>query len=87
MNKGELIKKYGLEKPFDSWRKGKKKAVLVKNPKTGNIKTIHFGAKGYEDFTMHKDKKRRASFRARHRCDTDKPNKLTARYWACEELW
>ena len=68
-------------KVFDSWRKDKKKVVCVNN------KLIHFGAKGYEDFTQHKDKKRRKSFRARMRCDTDKPNKSSARYWACEELW
>jgi len=80
MKKKELIKKYSLEKPFNSWRSEKKKVVFVKDKKTGNIKKIHFGAKGYEDYTEHKDKERRGNFRARHKCDSDKPNKLTARY-------
>ena len=84
MNKEELIKKYGLENPFKSWRKEKKKVVFVKNTKTGNIKTIHYGAKGYKNNYSEEANNR---FRARHKCDTDKPNKLTARYWACEDLW
>jgi len=71
--------------PVQSWRKDKKKAV--KACYKGKEKIVHYGAKGYDDFTIHQDVKRRKSFRARHRCDTDKPNKLTARYWACEDLW
>lgn len=86
MNYKELLKKYGLEKPFKSWKPEKKKAVFVRNPETGNIKTIHYGDKNYEDFTQHKDKKRRASFRARHKCDEAK-DKTTARFWACKDLW
>lgn len=86
MNKEQLIKKYGLEKPFKSWKPEKKKVVFVKNPKTGNIKTIHYGDSNFEDYTQHKDKKRRTSFRARHKCDSAE-DKLTKRYWACEDLW
>ena len=69
-----------------STRKGKKLMVYVRNPKTGRINVVHFGAEGYSDYTKHKDKKRRASFRARHRCyskdDITKPG-----YWACKVLW
>lgn len=85
-NKKNLIKKYGLNKPFNSLKKEKKKTVFVKNPKTGNIITVHFGQKGYSDFTQHKDKKRRASFRARHKCNK-KDDKTKPGYWACKELW
>ena len=46
-----------------SKRAGKKYAVRVGN------KTIHFGAQGYEDFTTHKDPKRKANYLARHRHD------------------
>ena len=35
----------------------------------GKVKLIHFGAKGYEDYTTHKDKKRRDQYRARHAKD------------------
>jgi hypothetical protein len=71
--------------PVPSWRKGKKFAVLACD--TDEQKLIHFGAKNYSDFTQHKDKKRRANFRARHRCDSDPPKKTSARSWSCEYLW
>lgn len=71
--------------PVKSWRKGKKFAV--KACSYGKEKIIHYGAIGYQDYTQHKDLKRRASFRARHKCDTNPANKLTPRYWACEDLW
>jgi hypothetical protein len=29
-------------------------------------RTVHFGAKNYSDFTIHKDKERRARYFARH---------------------
>jgi len=67
-------------KVFDSWRKNKKKVVCV------NDNLIHFGDSRYKDFTQHKDKERRKSFRARHKCD-EELNRETARFWACEELW
>lgn len=79
LNKETVCKIEG--KVFDSWAKNKKKVVCVDN------KLIHFGDSRYEDYTQHKDKKRRESFRARHKCDTDKPSRNTARFWACEELW
>jgi hypothetical protein len=81
----ELIKKYGLEKPFKIKDENKKYAVLVKNPETDRINVIKFGAVGYRH---NYSKKANKSFRARHRCDTvkslrrDKP-----KYWACEFLW
>ena len=78
MNKEKICKKEG--KVFDSWRPEKKKVVCINN------KLIHFGAKGYSDYTEHKDKERRNNFRARHNCDNAK-DKSTARYWACSELW
>ena len=86
MDKEKLIRKYGLENPFKSWKKEKKKVVFVKNPETGKIRTIHYGDSNYEDFTTHKDKNRRNSFRARHKCNEAK-DKLTKRYWACKDLW
>lgn len=80
----ELIKKYGLEKPFNSYTK-KKYTVLVKD-KDGKIVRVHFGQKGAEDFRMHKDKKRRESFRNRHNCD-DKKEKTRPGYWNCNWSW
>lgn len=76
-----------LNQPFDSNRKFKKKQVCVKD-NSGKIVNIHYGDKRYEDFTQHKDKERRKSFRARHGCDKlNKGDMTTPRWWACEDLW
>jgi len=58
-----------------------KYVVYVKDPKTGNVKKISFGAKGMT--TGLRDKKRRNSFKNRHRCETHKNDKMKAGYWAC----
>ena len=36
-------------------------------------KKIHFGAAGYEDYTIHKDKERRRLYRIRHAKEKDQP--------------
>lgn len=59
----------------------KKFVVYVRDPKTGNIKTVRFG-----DPNMKIKKNipaRRKSFRARHNCDNPGP-KTKARYWSCK---
>lgn len=68
-------------RPVPSDRPGKKK--MVKACQDGKEKLIHFGAEGYgHNYSV----AARKSFRARHSCDTAS-NKLTARYWACKNLW
>lgn len=68
-------------KPRASTRPGKKK--MVKACSGGTEKIIHFGAKGYgHNYSA----AARKSFKARHKCSTAK-DKLTARYWACKNLW
>lgn len=84
-NKNKILKELECNVPVISWRKGKKRAVRACHK--GKEKIVHYGAKGYEDFTIHKDLERRKNFRARHKCDSKPPNKLTPRYWACEDLW
>ena len=60
---------------------GPKKFVVV--DKVGDkTKTIRFG-----DPNMKIKKNvpaRKKSFRARHKCDSNPPSKLTARYWSCK---
>lgn len=71
-------RKVELNKPK---RGGSKKFyVYVKNPKTGNVKKVEWGAKGMS-VGIH-DPARRKSFAARHKCETTK-DKTTASYWAC----
>ena len=60
----------------------KKFAVKVKNPETGNIKTVRFGDPNME--IKRDDPKRRKSFRARHNCDDPGP-RTKARYWSCKQ--
>lgn len=73
--------KMSCNKPMKSDRPGKKK--MVKACFDGDEKLIHYGAKGYGH---NYSKAARKSFRARHSCDTAN-DKLSARYWACKDLW
>ena len=74
--------------PVKSERKDKKFKV-----KTPSGKVIHFGHSLYEDFTQHKDEKRRASYLARAKGIKDKNGNLTwkdknsANYWSIKILW
>jgi len=79
---GNLYKgrKVTLNKPKRGGKSGKF-YVYVKNPKTGNIKKIEFGAKGMT--TGLNDPKRVKSFVARHRCKTHANDKTKASYWSC----
>jgi hypothetical protein len=54
-----------------------------------NGKTYHrwFGAHGYEDYTMHKDQKRRANYRIRHRKDLRTKNPMRSGYLSYFILW
>ena len=58
-----------------------------------NGKSIHFGAKGYSDYTKHKDKERRDRYRARHKKIKLKDgslaykNKNQPAYWSWTLLW
>lgn len=83
---------FEIDKPLPfSTRKGKKKMVLAR--KGSYVKLVHFGALGYSDFTKHKDPKRRARYRKRHRAillKSGKPaykDKWQAAYWSWHDLW
>lgn len=57
---------YKLVEITKSNRQGKKWRAQFLNKETGRSKTVHFGATGYEDFTQHGDKERRARYIDRH---------------------
>ena len=68
-------------RPQKSWKPSKKRVVKACSGKRQKI--IHFGATGYgHNYST----AARNSFRARHRCSSAN-DKLTARYWACKNLW
>lgn len=80
-----------LYKPFKSKAKNKKYAVYVM--KDGKKKLINFGDSRMQDFTQHKDEKRRKSYLARARGIRNKKGELTykdkntANYWSITTLW
>jgi hypothetical protein len=65
-----------------------KKFKVVVQTKTRR-KTIHFGAQGYEDFTIHKDLSRKKKYIARHKNKEDwtRAGIFTAGYWSKHLLW
>lgn len=81
----------GYNKPIPSDKKDKKKMVLVK--RGDKVKLIHFGQKGYEDYTQHHSKERRKNYLTRSAGIRDKNGNLTKdnpfspNYWARKELW
>jgi len=68
-------------KPRKSPNPNKKR--VVKACANGKEKIIHFGASGYGH---NYSPGARKSFKARHNC-SGATNKLSARYWACKNLW
>ena len=64
-----------------------KKLKAVFRLDTGRTRTIHFGAKGYEDFTMHNDKHRKDNYINRHAAREDFNNPLTAGALSRWILW
>jgi hypothetical protein len=77
VNKSNLL----CNKPQKSWKPSKKRVVRACSK--GKEKIIHFGATGYGH---NYSSDARKSFRARHKCSSAN-DKLTARYWACKNLW
>lgn len=75
-------KKVTLDKPMKSDKDGKKYMVYVKDG--DKVKKVYFGDPNME--IRRDNAERRKSFRSRHRCDSDPPEKTTPRYWACQ-LW
>ena len=65
-------------------RKNKKFVAII------NEKKVHFGASGYADFTIHKDKKRRKNYIARHKGLKENwgiTGLKTAGFWSRWLLW
>jgi hypothetical protein len=61
---------------------GANNKFVVRACQNGQSKTIRYGD---PKMTIKKgNPARRRSFRARHGCDSDKPSKMTARYWSCK---
>lgn len=65
------------------------KAEFIDDKTKKKVKTVQFGARGYEDYTIHHDPERYRRYKDRHR---DKENwtragKHTAGFWSRWLLW
>ncbi len=64
----------------------KKNTAIINDTKNHNKKIIHFGAKLYEDYTHHKDDKRKKAYLSRHKHDNAQ-NPLYPSFYATNLLW
>jgi len=69
-----------------SRRKGKKYVARFTDNK-GNTKTTHFGGKGYDDYTIHKNAKRKDLYLQRHMKNENWNDPLTAGSLSKHILW
>ena len=81
-----------LYKPFKSNATFKKFSVYVKSNTQQGYSIIHFGDNRYEDYSKHRDEKRRQNYLSRAKAIKNKKGDLTykdknsANYWAVK-LW
>ena len=70
-------------------REGKKWMVEIEKPNSLKTKTVHFGASGMSDFTIHKDWNRWENYKKRHRANENwtKFGIETAGFWSRWILW
>ena len=71
-----------LVKVVKSKKEGKKYTAVFQSGKETS-----FGAKGYEDFTQHKDENRKRLYRKRHQKDLKPKDPRRAGYLSMEILW
>jgi lipopolysaccharide export LptBFGC system permease protein LptF len=67
--------------------KNKKLKAIFYDDEGKKIKTTQFGDSRYEDYTQHKDKKRRSKYRDRHKKDLEKGDYMSAGYLSYYILW
>lgn len=68
-------------------KSGKKDKKYVATFTNGKEKEIHFGAKGYSDYTIHKDAERRKRYLQRHKANEDWSKPDTAGSLSKHLLW
>ena len=73
MNTVIILKSHRPDKKYDAFIDGRK--------------IVSFGAKGYEDFTTHKNEERKERYLKRHRTNEDWNDPLTAGFYARWLLW
>jgi hypothetical protein len=76
-------------KPAPASSKKKWIAQITNPTKQGSTKTLRFGARGYQDYTMHKDTVRKDRYLARHATNENwtLSGIYTAGFWSRYLLW
>ena len=72
-------KSYKIQSVGNSNRKNKKYVATVHNLSDNSTKKVHWGAKGYDDYYVHRDKKRRDNFQKRHGAIKTKDGKIASK--------
>ena len=79
-----------LNKPYPSTRRDKKLMVLIMNPKTKRVNTIHFGQRGKQNNYSKKTRRlylaRSAGIRNK-KGQLTKNNPMSANFWTRKILW
>lgn len=73
-----MTKCYHLIKITKSTKPEKKLMAIFEDCNTERRKTVHFGSKGYEDYTTHKDFTRRQRYIDRHRVNENWNDPISA---------
>lgn len=68
-------------------RSGKKMVAVFQHRETGREKRTPFGARGYEDYTIHKDAERARRYRQRHQKDLETGDPTRAGFLSYYLLW
>lgn len=67
--------------------KPEKKLMAVFETDSGRTKTVHFGARGMDDYTITKDKEQRERYRTRHKKDLETQDPTRSGYLSFHILW
>jgi len=67
--------------------KNKKFTAIFSDDQGKKIKTLQFGAKGYDDYTLTKDKQQRDRYRARHKKNLAKTTYMSPAHLSYYILW
>ena len=70
-----------------SYLPGKKMMATFYDINNNKIKTVHFGASGYSDYTIHKDPERKQRYINRHKKNEDWDDPMTSGTLALYILW
>ncbi len=81
------MSEYKLKSVKPTTKANFKYIATFENKKTGRTKSTGFGYRPMEDYTQHKDKKRRTNYRSRHAKDLKTNDPKRAGYLSYYLLW